>query len=142
MKTKLLILVLCILMIGLCGCTVEKTTKVDADVLAINAEILEGELIGRFLGSSDGWIRSDVIKVGVKFEINGNLFLEDLKLSHAQLAYYKDANTLPLKITIIFDKVVESQSWIIIRLNGYHIKDCRICATLAKDIVLEMNNEL
>ena len=100
MSTKA-ILIVCVCIAALViGCSEQRKVNIEANVLSINCQILEGKLIGQFLGSSSGFITSDVIKVGVSFTINGQLFLRDLKLNHAQLAYYKDRSTLPLKIEI------------------------------------------
>lgn len=140
MKTKLSVLVLCILAASLCGCTTKETITVDANVLTVNSEIIEGKLIGQFLSSSSGWIRSDVIKVGVKFEINNNLFLEDLKLSHAQLAYFKDKDTLPLEVTIIMDEANCRWSFEI-RLKGYYITNRYISRRLAKELINYIRTE-
>lgn len=132
MRKVILTFVICVLMVNLCGCAQRESVKIDADVLTISSKILEGELIGHFLGSSDGWLRSDVIKVGIKFEIDDELFLEDLKLSHAQLAYYKDRNTLPIKATIISDI---NGARIKIRLDGYYMKSRRINYKLAEKLI-------
>ena len=134
MKRMALNFILSILMLSLFGCSQREVINIDADVLTINSEILEGKLIGLFLSSSNGWVKSDVIKVGVKFEIGNNLFLEDLKLSHAQLAYYKSRDTLPLKVVIVYNSV-NGCSRCSIRLNGYFIKYRNLSESLAKELI-------
>jgi len=71
-----------------------------AKVLTINEHILEGQMIGSFLSSPDGWIKDDIIKVSIEITdpLNNNLILCDLKLSHAELSYYKNRSTLPIKV--------------------------------------------
>lgn len=124
MKAKILTIILCTLIVSLCSCADSKSTKVTTKVLTVNSEILEGKLIGHFLSSADGWIKSDIIKVGVSFELHGYLFLEDLKLSHAQLAYYKDKIELPLLLEV--QKRWCNNSGVEIRLNGYYMKRRKI----------------
>ena len=56
-------------------------------------------MIGHFLGSADGYIHNDAIKVGVEMSIWGNFVLIDLRLSHAELAHYKDVDVIPVDVT-------------------------------------------
>jgi len=91
-----LLLIFCSFLIGCCNDF--KQTGVPAKVLTINEHILEGQMIGMLLGSSSGSISNDVIKVGVEMQIRGKLILADLKLSHAELAYYKDVNIIPVDV--------------------------------------------
>ena len=79
------------------GCK-EVNTTVEAKVLSVDDHILEGYMIGHFLGGSDGKIANDVIKVGVQFTYDNQLYLVDLRLNRAQLVYYKDRTTLPILI--------------------------------------------
>ena len=79
-------------------CNNFKQIGVLAKVLTINEHILEGQMIGRIFSSPDGSISNDVIKVGVEMTVRGKLILVDLKLSHAELAYYKDVNTIPVDV--------------------------------------------
>ncbi len=141
MKIKLLTIILCVSVMCLCGCAKNETVTIDANVLTINSEILEGNLISRFLSGSSGKLRSGVIKVGVQFEINGNLFLEDLSLSHAQLAYYKDKNILPLEIKIHYS-CIRGESKLKFRLNGYYMKKRRVSGKLANDLIAYYRREL
>ena len=136
---RYLIILLCVLTLGLCGCSKNDTVRIDAKVLSINSGILEGKMIGQFLGSSSGWIKSDVIKVGVEIRIGGSLFLEDLKLTHALLAYHQDSQTLPLDIEVIVDPIYQSK--IRIRLYGYWIKDISITKGYASDIWKSISQE-
>ena len=87
-----------------------KTYTVQAKILTINENITEGQLIGRFLGSPSGSFRNDTIKVGVSFKINGYLFLEDLRLKHAELYYYKESKEIPLTILIEYANLNEKNS--------------------------------
>lgn len=138
--SRILTIVLCVLITSLCGCVESVAVKIDAEVLTVNSEILEGNLNSHFLSSSSGKLRSDVIKVGVQFELDDRIFLEDLSLSHAQLAYYKDKSTLPLKIEIYY-KPFDSTSFIEIRLSGYFIKTRRIADSLAEALVIHYGEE-
>lgn len=138
--TLLWIYVGCLLLLGFSGCTDVEYGKVDAEVLSVNERILEGQMIGHFLGSSDGWIKSDINKVGVKFEIAGRLFLEDLPVSHALLAFYKESKTLPLELKVCWVKATDD-SKLVIRIHGYYIKKCPISKRLAKYIFREFENE-
>lgn len=139
-KVLMVVVVLAGLFVG-AGCENRGSATVDADVLTINSEITEGKLIGHFLGSSDGWLKTDINKVGVKFIINGRLFLEDLKLSHAQLAYYKGKNTLPLKIAITSWGRAGPAPELVIRLNGYYIKRTYLSFPLALNLITYMKGE-
>jgi len=123
---------LLILIILLGGCGQNKNVRVDANVLTIAENITEGKLIGHFLGSSSGWLKTDTIKVGVEFTLANKLFLEDLELSHAQLAYYRNEKSLPLSITI-----TDVPYCIKIRLNGYFIKMRDLSAGLVRDLLKE-----
>ncbi len=88
-------------------------TKVPAKVLSINTQILKGEMIGHFLGSSDGYISNDAIKVGVEIHILDNIVLVDLELSHAELTYYKNVNIIPVVVDYF-----SNSNRIHIRLHG------------------------
>jgi len=119
---KLLMSLFILLMFVCTGCASKKDVFVfvEAEVLSIDSQILEGKLIGQFLGSSSGFISNDVIKVGVSFKIKDKLFLRDLELNHAELTYYKDNNILLLEIKIKGWNVVCGGTGypIEIRLNG------------------------
>lgn len=85
---------LCSPLSGCSGCTagIEK----EVTVLSINEHVLDGQMIGHFLGSADGYL-TEVNLVGVRVDFQSHMFLVDLKLNHAELAYFKDRNTLPIK---------------------------------------------
>lgn len=70
--------------------------KVAAKVLSVNQHILQGELIGAFLGSSSGEINNDVNKLGVSFVVLNRLYLVDIKVNHAEMAYFQDSEVLDL----------------------------------------------
>jgi len=141
MKTLLISLCIITLCLCLCGCSKTETVAIDVNVLTVNSEILEGNLISHFLSGSSGKIRSDVIKVGVQFVINDNLFLEDLSLSHAQLAYYKNKNTLPLRIKIYYCPIHDGTSRIVFTLNGYYINQRKISVKLAEELIAYLRKE-
>jgi len=73
---------------------------VQAEVLCINQNILEGKMIGNFLGSSDGTFSNDVIKIGVKVEFGGEIWLKDFRVKHAVLVYHKDKRSLPVRVRL------------------------------------------
>ncbi len=60
--------------------------------------------------------------VGVRFKVGDQTFFEDLELSQSLVGYYKDAETIPLKI-IIFEECLGDCQRAEIRLNGYWIKE-------------------
>lgn len=116
MIKKLIFLVAIVFSLALfSGCI---NTYVDAKVISINDQITEGYMIGHFLGSSDGFISNDIIKVGVEFNLEGKLFLADLQLSHAELVYYKNSTSLPLH-------VIEQCGDIYFYLNGRKVYERR-----------------
>lgn len=98
-------IILALLVIFIASFLVSCTSRCDirrpntpAKVLIVNDRILEGRMIGAFLGSASGYISNDVIKVGVEIKIQGVLILVDLRLSHAELVYYKDVDIIPVDI--------------------------------------------
>jgi len=133
MKRKILGFILSILLLFLVGCQETATNNIEAEVLSINSHILNGQLLGAFLGSSSGSFTNDVIKIGVKFEIGKYLFLEDLKLQHAELAYYKNKSTIPLCIQCT-NGFPSSCNCIKIYLNGLCKKVVRLSIPVAEDI--------
>ena len=118
---KLLIPILCLIIFVGCIKTSDLIEiKVEAEVLSINTNILRGKLIGMFLGSSSGSISNDINIVGVKFNIGNELFLEDLKVSHAILSYYSESKILPLKIKFLcYDAVTYTM---LIKVHSYVLK--------------------
>ena len=94
---KYLLLLICICFI-FCESNTKKIFDVDAKVLSINTNILNGELIGSLLSSPSGNISNDNIKIGVSFSIDGEIYLEDLEVQHSELAYYKDKEYIPLTL--------------------------------------------
>lgn len=78
------------------GCN--QSYYVDADVLAVNDHILQGQLIGNFLSSPDGWISDDNIKLSVSFDNPARKYpaLLDLSINHAEAIYYKDSKQIKL----------------------------------------------
>jgi hypothetical protein len=112
----------------------EKTIHLEANVLSIDEHILEGNLIGRFLSSPSGSLRNDVIKVGVAFEINGHLFLKDLRLEHAELAYYREQTTIPLVVHIRLGKVDEV-GFLRIYLHGRHVRTVSLTPNRAHQLL-------
>lgn len=95
MKRLILSLYIALFCILIIGCS-SKNYSIRAEVLAINDNILAGRMIGHFLGGSSGTFANDVIKVGVKFDFKGQMYLINLELNHAELVYYKDRDILDL----------------------------------------------
>ena len=95
----------------------------EAKVLTINEHILEGQMIGSFLSSPDGWIKDDIIKVSIEITdpLNNNLILCDLKLSHAELSYYKNQSTLPIKVKYRTD--LDNNIYVKVYLNRRVVHD-------------------
>jgi len=77
------------------GCS-DQTMHKEADVLSINKNILRGELIGNFLGSSSGSLANDVIIVGLRVEFGDEIFLFDARLRYAEVAHYENKIKLPI----------------------------------------------
>ena len=134
MKKQMLMMMLVVGTLLMTGCSSRKNMTVEAEVLSINCEILEGRLISHFLAGSSGFIRSDSIKVGVKFTIKNHLFLRDLKLNHSQLAYYRDKSTLPLGIEIE-GAFGDGRYRMIIRLNGTLVDSLYLSKKLGKHLI-------
>ena len=137
-------IVISVLLLFLIGCqNATITTDIDAEVLSINSHILNGELWGSFLSSSSGSITDDIIKIGIKLEIGEYLFLEDLQLRHAELAYYKNSSTIPLKITCEAG-FPSSKNCLKIYLNGNCKRNVLLTHNLAENvfkILQESNNQ-
>lgn len=130
----------CIIAFLFFGCSpdfliIEKNAK----ILTINKNILSGELINEFLSSPSGNFSNDVIKVGIEIHICNHVFLEDLELQHAELAYYKDRTTLPLYISIINDfSTSVNYGKLTIKLNERIVKERFIPKHLA-EVLIECN---
>jgi len=143
MKKQILGLVLSFLLLFLIGCQKAITTDIEAEVLSINSHVLNGELISNFLSSSSGSITNDTIKIGIKFKIGEYLFLEDLKLRHAELAYYKNSKTIPLNIKcragIGFFNPGNSLR---IHLNGICKRHVRLSSEIAQNIFKIFQEEI
>lgn len=131
MKAITLIISIYIIFIFLFTGCAKRSLNIDAKVLSVNENILSGQLIGYFLSSADGHISNDKIKVGVEIKICDVLFLEDLELQHAELAYYKGRKNLPLSLLI----TTADHDRLEIRLNGRFIKRRRLSPDLAKSLI-------
>lgn len=107
--------------------------KIDAEVLTINERIMQGELIGQFMGSSSGTFKSDVIKIGVSFYIGEHLFLEDLEVQHAVLAHYKNNTTIPITVRVYW-----VYNWVVVYINGRRIKTISCSSELAENLYLSV----
>jgi hypothetical protein len=126
------LILICLLLI--CSCSIR--TYKDAKVLSINNKILRGELIGNFLSSADGQIQDDAIVVGIQVEFKSKMFLIDIKLTHAEAAYYKDRDTLPMQwqVTSFFNHIIEG------RLNGRVVTEISLSPNLAKKLYNEFKH--
>jgi len=141
MKKTNRIAVIVLIMAGITGMTItirhftlpdSVSITTEAKVLVIESKILNGKIIGTFLGSPDGSIQNDVIKVGVKITICGYLLLEDLELKHSELAYYRERKTLPLTLEIIDD--IDSNK-IDIKLNGRSVGNTLITEDFVEKLI-------
>jgi len=119
----------CLLLI--CSCST-KTYK-DAKILSVNNKVLRGGLTGNFLSSADGQIQDDAIVVGIQVEFESKMFLIDIKLTHAEAAYYKDRDTLPMQweVTTLLNYTIEG------RLNGRVVTKINLSTDLAKQLYNE-----
>lgn len=98
--------------------TAEAEIMIEAKILSIDGQMFnDRKTIEQFLEGKQ--IASDFVKVGVEFKINETIFLEDLKLSHAQISHLKKEKELPLKINI----KVRNGTWSNIEI---YLKDCLI----------------
>lgn len=104
---------------------------VEAPVLSINENITEGRLIGALLSSPDGNFSTDIIKVGVAVEVSkGTVRLYDLKLSHAELAYYRQRSSIPLSVRIYR----RSMDRVTFFLNGKEVYEEMVpCLPISRD---------
>jgi len=103
----------------------------DAEVLTVNENILDGKMIGQFLGGSDGYLTS-VVLVGLRVKFQDRMFLTDAKLNYAEIAHYKDRTTLPIIWTVdSFD------GELIGRLNGRTVVFINITGELARKLFEE-----
>lgn len=59
---------------------------------------MEGNLSGFFLSSPSGYLKTDKIIVGLQLNFKKVKFLFDSEFSHAQLAYYKGKEKIPVRI--------------------------------------------
>jgi hypothetical protein len=115
---KTILLVLGLLIITGCSKAHYPQETLDAQILSVNDQILSGNLYGALLRSSSGTISDDVIKVGVKFYIGGELYLEDIELNHAELTYFNNRKTLPLTL-----QITSGSHCAAVYLNNRKVKD-------------------
>lgn len=114
-------------------------TTIQAQVLSINERITEGQMIGMFLGSPSGSYRNDINKVGVEFSIGKQIFLEDLELNHAQLAYYRKDNQIPIDLKVQTDNGW-NPSYMSIRILGSYIGRVNLSDGLAETLIHSIRN--
>ena len=100
------------------------TEVIEAEVLAINENVLHGKMIGQFLGSSSGWFNDIGVVVAVRWEFKGRLHLSDYKIKIAELIHYKDRGTLPLTVRW----ADYGSSWGIrsVKLGHRHLKQVKV----------------
>ena len=111
------------------GCS--RTIQKDAEVLSVNKNILDGKMIGQFLGGSDGYLTS-VVLVGLRVDFQDRMFLTDAKLNYAEVVHYKDRTTLPIVWTVdSFD------GELIGRLNGRTVVFIDISLPLSRKLFKE-----
>ena len=93
---------------------------IEVNVLCVNQNILNGNMIGQFLGSSGGSLANDVNKIGVEYSLAGTSgYLDDFKVKHAILAYYKNDKTLIFNCKI---KKIINTVRILFYINGNWIE--------------------
>jgi len=109
--TMFAVLFIAVFLLVTFGCS--RTIYMDAEVLSVNENVLDGKMIGQFLGGSDGHITSGVVLVGLRVKFGERMFLTDAKLNNAELVHYGDRRNLPIKWTVDwFNNELEG------RLNG------------------------
>lgn len=88
----------------------QATVVIDAEVLTIQDKIFSGsfDIWGGFLSSSSGGgsFANDKIKIGVRFDFYGELYLLDLEVLHAELAHFcgqNSTNKLPIRICVWYN---------------------------------------
>jgi hypothetical protein len=106
----------------------------DAEILSIDEKIFDGSWTGDFLSSSSGSFQSDTVKVGVKIDLGSHFFLQDLRLRHSELAYYKGRKTLPLWIKVV-DPRNSAQNKVEFRLNGRYVGEQNCSEGLIDSII-------
>jgi len=68
---------------------------IRVDVLTVNGKFLEdGDVIGKYVTFDT----DAMVILGTRYKYGGYLWLVDLELTHAELAYYKDLKTLPVRV--------------------------------------------
>ena len=114
-------IILSTMMLIMVSCQIAKYQPIEAEVLSINENVLRGEMISHFLSGSSGWLKGDLIIVGIKFNYNNIVMLEDISINHAILVEYKDYKSLPIEVKV-FDsylKVLFHNKIVLIRKLGY-----------------------
>jgi hypothetical protein len=105
---------------GGCSAKYDNTdVEVEAKVLSVNENILRGEMIGEFLTSASGSIVNDVNVVGISYSIGNQLFIHDIEVSHAMLAYYSGKNIIPIKVC--FESWRNKRYRLVVRVQGYYV---------------------
>jgi hypothetical protein len=120
---SLVLSILAVIVIGCSSCAKYDETSVfkEAKVLSVNENILRGEMIGDFLTSASGSIANDVNILGITYEIGDSLFIHDIEISHAMLAYYSGIDTIPVQVC--FHAWHGHRYKLIVRVQGYHVSD-------------------
>ena len=105
----------CLTILSLVGCGGGPVdSDIEAKVLSINGHIANGETIGEVC-AKNGVPRDEDIRVGIEFKIGTHLMLQDIKLSHAMLAYLKNKKTIRLNVRIYGSGKTE------FRVLGYYV---------------------
>jgi hypothetical protein len=119
--------IICLICICSFGCNERKNVNyvTDAKVLSVNENIVRGKLIGDLLSSPDGKIRNDVIIVGISVDrppsLGGGKWLLDVKLKHAELAYYKNSTSIPIHVKGHINPEAKTVFHLSFHLNGREI---------------------
>ena len=107
-----------------------RTIHKDAQVLSINENVLDGRMIGQFLGSASGYITDGAVLVGIRVDFGDRMFLTDAKLNNAELVFYKDKSTLPMMWTINF-----FNGKLVGRLNGRPVVSINTSSKLSSKLL-------
>jgi hypothetical protein len=101
------LLVLFPILLACCACTKISEHNIQAKILSVNTNIVEGSLKGGLLSSPSGNYSENEILLGISFDkpkdirwIHADKILMDIKVDHAVLAEYKDSMYVPIRIVI------------------------------------------
>jgi len=129
-----------LLVLGGCCKRISIEYSANAEVLAINQKILEGQSIATLYaslgtgGEYSGKISNDVNKVSIRLYIGDSLFLEDIRVNHAMLVHYGEKDSLPVRLVILYHPSKHVNSFMRILLNETEVGIVNLTDSYAKSL--------